>query len=102
MTVIGKHEKQPADVKDYSVDYADWLGEISGGDTLLDSSATVVCTTTPANTSLVVNRVDVGPKSLSVWLSGGTANQDYKVTIVTKTTGGRTDETELVIKVKDF
>jgi len=98
---LGKKDKQPADVKDYPVDYTDWLAEIVGGDVLESCIATVECITDPQDAALVVDQVVVSPKSLAVWLSGGTSGQSYKVTMVTTTAGGRVDESELTIRVKD-
>lgn len=99
---LGKHDKQPAEVKDYPIDYSEWLGEISGGDTLLDATAAVICITNPANTALLVDRVVVSPAAVSVWLKAGTSGQTYKVTVTVTTAGGRIDESELTLRVKDF
>lgn len=98
---LGKFDKQPADVKDYPIDYSDWLGEIAGGDTLVDADASVICTTDPTNTALTVDSVTVSAKGLAVWLSGGTSGQTYKVTVLAQTAGGRRDENELTVRVKD-
>lgn len=99
--ILDRKEKQPAEVKDYPIDYSEWLGEISGGDTLASAVAVAVCTTDAADTALVVDQVVLSNTALAVWLSAGTANQNYKVTVTVTTTGGRVDESEFIVKLKD-
>jgi hypothetical protein len=98
--ILERFIKQPAEVKDYDVRYADWLDPMA--DTIDDASAVVVCTTNPQDTSLVVDRIDVADKAIKLWVSGGTNQQKYKVTIQVTTFGGRLDESELVFSVRDF
>ena len=51
--ILKTFTKQPADVKDYDVLYADWLGETT--DTLTSVATPVVtCLTDSADTALVV------------------------------------------------
>lgn len=99
--ILDRKEKQPAEVKDYPIDYSQWLAEISGGDTLASAIATAVCTTDATNTALVVNQVVVSNTALSVWLSSGTDGQTYKVTVTATTAGGRVDQSEFIVKVRD-
>lgn len=98
---IGKKDKQPAEIKDYPVDFTDWLAEIAGGDTLESALATVECVTDPLDVALIVTQVVVSPTGVAIWLSGGTANATYKVTLRAETVGGRLDESELTVRVKD-
>lgn len=99
--ILDRKEKQPAEIKDYPIDYSTWLAEISGGDTLLSAIATVICLDDTADTALVVDRTVVSNTGLSVWLSAGTANRKYKVTVKATTVGGRVDESEFIVKLKD-
>ena len=99
--ILDRKEKQPAEVKDYPIDYSQWLAEIIGGDTLAFAVAAAVCTTDATNTALVVNQVVVSGSALAIWLSGGTDNQNYKVTVTATTTGGRVDQSEFIVKIKD-
>lgn len=99
--ILDRKEKQPAEVKDYPIDYTEWLAEISGGDTLASAVATVVCTSDSTDTALVVNSVSVSATGIAVWLSGGTDGQTYKVTVTVTTTGGRIDQSEFIVKLKD-
>jgi len=39
---------------------------------------------------------------VSVWLSGGTDGQRYKVTVTVDTMGGRRDQSEFIVRVKDY
>lgn len=99
--ILGKHDKQPAERKDYPIDYSDWLAEIAGGDAISVATAVVVCTTTPTNTAMTIYQVVVSASGVSVWLAGGTAGQTYKVTVTATTVGGRIDESEITVRVKD-
>lgn len=99
--ILDRKEKQPIEIKDYPIDYSAWLAE-SGTDTLVDVSAAVVCLTDPDNTALVVHNVAMAPKAASVWLSGGTDGERYKVEVTVQTADGRRDQSEFIVKVKDY
>jgi len=98
--ILDRKEKQPAEIKDYPINYAEWLAE--AGDTLADVQATVVCLTDPADTALVVSSLTLAPTAVAVWLSGGTDGQRYKVTVTVTTAGGRRDQSEFIVKIKDY
>ena len=99
--ILDTKEKQPVEVKDYPIDYTDWLAEISGGDALSFVSAAVVCVSDATNTALIVDKTVLSSNKTSVWLSAGTNGQKYKVTVTVQTVGGRTDQSEFYVKVKD-
>lgn len=99
--ILGKRDKQPAERKDYPIDFSDWLAEISGGDTISIATAVVACTSTPANTAMTIYQVVVSPSGVSVWLEGGTDGETYKVTVTATTAGARIDESEITVRVKD-
>lgn len=98
--ILERFTKQPAEVKDYDVNYAEWLDPMA--DTIDYATTTAVCTTDPTDTALAVDSVQLAPKTVKLWVSGGTDKQKYKVTIRTTTVGGRVDESELVFTVRDF
>lgn len=98
--ILDRYIKQPAEVKDYDVDYSLWLTPMT--DSILNAVASVVCITNPANTSFVIDQVEFTPSTVKVWVSGGTDQEKYKVSILTRTVGGRIDESELLFTVKDF
>lgn len=90
--VLGKFEKQPADVLDYDFDYSDWLD---------DRSDTIATYNVVAETGLTVGLVTAISGVVKVFLSGGTDGQTYKVTCTVTTTGGRTKQAEISVKVKE-
>lgn len=101
--ILAKYEKQPAEVKDYDIDYAEWLGPV--GDTVATATTTVTCDTEPVPT-LLVDSVETSDTLVKLWVSGGTAGARYKITVRMTTTGAagktRKDESELVFTVKEY
>lgn len=100
MSILKRLIKQPGDFKDYDVDYTPWLTPIN--DTLDQATITVECLTDPADTSLVVDRYGVSAQRIKLWLRDGTAGNVYLITIKATTSGGRTDESELIFTVRDY
>lgn len=101
MTILATYTKQPGEVKDYDVDYGEWLLPMS--DTLDQVDPTVICLTDSADTSLVVGPTpQITDTVCKLWVSGGTDGARYKVTLLATTVGGRKDESELIFRVKDF
>jgi len=81
--------KDPDDVLDYLWDWTEWLANES--DTISSSTFTV-------ETGLTKNSSTNTTTTATVWLSGGTAGEEYDVTNRIVTTGGRTkDETRRVV-----
>ncbi len=105
MTILKSFEKQPWEVKDYDIDYSDWLNGVSPADTLASVQAIVSCITNPADTALVVDSTTVSPTKVKFMVSGGTAGETYKLTARATTSGVdgfvRKDESELRFVVKD-
>lgn len=96
--ILATYEKQPSEVKDYDIDYTEWLTPAQ--DTIDDITAVVTSETENSPTLLIdsiQNTLVVG----KLWISGGTAGVKYKVTVQMLTTGGRLDESELIFNVKD-
>lgn len=98
--ILETYTKQPAEFKDYDVNYSEWLA--NPVDTLFDVVATAECLSTPGNVSLVIDHVDMTTHGCKLWIGGGTANEKYKITLNATTVGGRVDQSELIFKVKDF
>ena len=98
--ILDRKEKQPIEIKDYPINYAEWL--VESGDTLSDVNASVVCLTDPTDTALVVHNLTLAPTAVSVWLAGGTDGQRYKVTVTVNTQGGRRDQSEFIVRIKDY
>lgn len=97
--ILARYEKQPLEVKDYDVDYTPWLASMS--DTLNALTTSVVCLTAPEDETLEVDSTTVTDDQVKLWISGGTDGEQYKVTLVVTTTGGRVDESELIFRVRD-
>lgn len=99
--ILETYTKQPAEVKDYDIDYKPWLLPMK--DTLDDVPLPVVeCLTDPDDTSLECREVLYTANEVKLWMIGGTDGNQYKVTIQAYTVGGRLDESELIFNIKDF
>jgi len=90
---LGIQTKQPKEVLDFDVEYADW---IPSGDTL--SSAVI----TVDDAGLTIDSHSISGTIVKVWLSGGVHGVKYKVTVLTTTTDGRIEESEFFLKVKEI
>jgi len=90
--ILGTFEKQPADVKDYDIDYSQWLTQ---GDGLSRADVTV------DQPGLTVQAVYTSPARVKVWLADGVVGIKHKVTVTAHTDDGRVLQHEFVIKVKD-
>lgn len=101
--ILGKYTKQPNEVSDYDIDFAEWL---RAGETISTSVVSAVtCMTEPVDSALTSSGVTIASTAARVRLTGGTAGKTYKITVRTTTGGtgsGRVDESEFVVKVKDF
>ena len=96
--------KDPDAVLDWKFDWAnttnggtiaDWL-DIAGGETISTRTVTVSSGLTKDSDSLTDSDT-----SVTVWLSGGTAGQDYTVSCLIATSAARTDERSVTIKVRE-
>ena len=81
--------KDPDATLDWVWDWNEWLDE---GETI---SSSEFFTTV----GLVVDSNSFTTKTATVWLSGGTAGQVYKVTNRITTSSGRTDDRSVTIRV---
>ena len=84
--------KDPDAVLDYKFDWSSWLAT---GETITSRTVTVDAGLTNDSDSIT----DSGA-SVTVWLSGGTANKNYAVACKITTDGGRTDERTDTIHVR--
>ena len=81
--------KDPSAVLDYVFDWTEWL---AAAETITDHTIT-------ADTGLTVYSSTEDAGVVTVWLSGGTAGENYKVACLVETSAGRTDERTIWIKV---
>lgn len=96
--ILATYEKQPSEVKDYDIDYREWLVP---ADDVVQSVTTTVTSVTETVPTLVVDSIQMTVYVAKLWISGGTAGMKYKVTVQMETEGGRLDESELVFVVRD-
>lgn len=89
---LGTFTKQPVDVKDYDLDYSEWL---VAADTVEAAEVTV------EPSGLTVGSVFTQDKKIKVWLSAGTNGTVYKLTVTMTTADGRVKQDEFKVKVKD-
>jgi hypothetical protein len=91
--ILATYTKQPADVLDYDVEYADFLGGV-------DALSSVTHAVAPSG--LTVSLVSIIDTRVKVWVSGGVNGMTYKVTLVATTADGRVKEADFKIRVKDY
>ena len=97
MPILKKFDKQPAEVQDYDIDFAaEYLAGLS------DTAPGPGGLTVTADAGITVDSFLLVNGKVKVWVSGGTTGTSYKITATVVTTGGRTKQAEIVIKVKDF
>lgn len=82
-------KKDPSAVLDYGFDWSDWL---SSGETISTSTWT-------ASVGITIDSDTKSLTSTVVWLSGGTSGIVYTVINHIVTSGGKTDERSLNIRV---
>jgi hypothetical protein len=83
--------KDPRAVKDYTVDWTNWLG----ADTIAASTWS-----SPDGIVNVADSVNAAGTKAVVWLSGGVAPNDYECYNTITTTGGRTERAMIKIQVR--
>jgi hypothetical protein len=98
--MLGIMMKEPADQRDYDIDFSRWLPD---GDTVTTAVATVDppydAVLNP--TGLQVTSIGVTSPIVKVWVNGGVSGITYKVSVTTSTSGGRIKEVDFKIRVKD-
>jgi hypothetical protein len=93
MAILGKFLKQPDEVQDYDISFVDWLAAFP--DTAASHTVTADAGITLGTTTLTGGIV-------KAWLSGGITGTAYKITATIVTSGGRTKQDEILVKVKEF
>ena len=82
--------KDPDAVKDYGINWADWLG----ADTISTSTWTVPATITKDSDSKTTT-------TTTIWLSGGAAGTVYALTNHIVTAGGRKEDQTIEVRVPE-
>lgn len=96
--ILATYEKQPAEYKDYDIDYSQWL---TPADDVIASVTTTVTSATETSPTLIVDLVQNSVYVSKLWIEGGTVGTKYKVTVLMTTDAGRIDESELIFNIKD-
>jgi hypothetical protein len=91
--------KDPEAVKDYQLDWTDYLTELAAGDTIAESAWSV---TVAPDETLIIGADTLAHPATTVWLSGGTVDKTYWVTNHVTTAGGREDDQSIIIKIKQM
>lgn len=91
MPILGTKQQQPADRRDYDIDFSEWWPP----DDYVVAATIAVAPVGPA-----VSRAFQGTV-VKVWFNGGVSGTTYKVTIVATSNDGRIKEVELKMKVKE-
>lgn len=92
MAILKEWVKQPSDIQDYQVDFTSWLTGLS--DTALSYVVTVETGITKVSDSRTAGVV-------TVRLSGGLHENNYKVTVQLTSLAGLVKEVEILIKVRE-
>jgi len=90
---LSSFTKDPADILDYGIDWSSWLAPLED---------TITTSTWSVPTGLSKGAESKSTTASTVWLSGGTAGEVYKVANKIVTAGGRTAERSITIKVKEL
>lgn len=83
--------KDPDAILDYGFDWTDWLA----------TAETISSITWTVPTGITKTSEEQTTKIATVWLSGGTAGSNYSVACKIVTSGNRTDERTMTIRVKN-
>lgn len=82
--------KDPQAILDYSFVWTAWL----------DTGETITANTVTVETGLTKGDVTTSDNTITVWLSGGTAGEDYDVTCHITTSDTRQDDRTMTIKCR--
>lgn len=92
-TVVGKIEKQPAEVLNISFDFS----------SAVNTDATIsINTVFTDSTDITVSGEVVSGTSVNMSLSGGVTGNQYKITVRVDTSDGETIEADAKVKVKEL
>lgn len=84
--------KDPDEVLDYKFDWYDWLNPLAD---------TISTSTFFATSGISVGVTSNTTTNSTVWLSGGTSGQPYRITNRIVTAGGRTSDRSITIRVQE-
>ena len=91
MPKIKTFEKQPSENLDYDFDFSKW---VPTGDTISSSVVT-------ADSGITLGTKVNSDTNVKQFISGGTDDEQYKITCKITTAGGRTKEVDIRIAVRE-
>jgi len=94
MALLGSVGKQPREIIDFDITYADFLAART------DTISTVVTEVSNPALTVAYTLVNDG-NSVKVVISGGVDSATYKITVLVNTTGGLTLEDEINVLVQE-
>lgn len=101
--ILGTFLKQPAEYKDYDIDYKPWLEGNEDDDTLsIVTVKSIICLDDPYDQQLECAELLNTKYHIKVWMAGGTSGYAYKLTLAVETAYGRIDESELIFAIEDI
>jgi hypothetical protein len=92
-TVLGRFVKQPTEILDYDVSYADWF---------VNRSDTAASAVTSATAGITIQSSTLTGTNIRIVLSGGVAGGTYEITVLLTTSSGIVKEANFIVRVKDF
>ena len=106
MSLSNEYLKDPSAVLDWAYNWNDSSGGktpwLATGETIaIDPDTGQKMITITADSGITVDSSTESGGKVTVWLSGGTAGQNYKVACLITTSAGRKDERTIWIKVTD-
>lgn len=93
VTILGKFQKQSAEILDYDIDFTDWFSN------RVDTPSSIVVTVPNGITQ--VGGGTITGNVVKVILSGGTNGTKYEITVRLTTTAGLVKEADFTVTIKD-
>lgn len=97
--VLDTFDKQPVEVLDFDVNYAEWLA--NKGDTIAAITVTVETGLTVGDGTNGAPAPSHSNGVVKAWFVGGVDGQSYKATYLVTTGAGRIKSAEILIRVKE-
>ncbi len=91
---LKKHVKDPDEVLDYGID---WNGPAAEGGPWLESGDVLESSTWTADDGITIQSSSFSDTQTTVWVSGGTAGEQYELENDVVTAGGRTASRTILI-----
>lgn len=87
-----RFEKQPKEVLDYRINLSDWL----------DAGDVAVSAAIESDAGITIDSSSVDDGGVTIWISGGTNQVDYDISVLITTDEGREKEVDFIIRVREY